>query len=217
MPKTTEQRFFDKIPSTLKDSQCWIWQGAVKSSGYGNFYVPPNKYVGAHVFMYEHYYAESVPKGMQVQHSCHNKLCVNPLHLSIGTPKRNNQDSATALLFMHGDKNYNARLTELQALTAIYMASYGMCIADIATSLETPYSVVLRIIKEQRWTHLWRIYPDLPRTKDYALPNKTIKITTHDFDFMVLCARKGLSIHKIATIMTVAHATIQKHIGHLLL
>lgn len=34
----------------------------------------------------------SIPEGMQVRHLCHNKLCINPEHLEVGTAKQNAQD-----------------------------------------------------------------------------------------------------------------------------
>lgn len=83
-----------------KTAGCWLWRGARKSW-------PPNQYghlsrgrrgegyVGAHVFAYEHFVG-AVPKGMQVQHTCHNTLCVNPGHLKVGQPKENTQDMIAA-------------------------------------------------------------------------------------------------------------------------
>ncbi len=72
---------------------CHNWTGPRNNAGYGMFGVrwhpnsgrnTPNGMMSAHraAWMLEH--GVSVPPNMEVQHSCLNRLCVNPDHLSIG-------------------------------------------------------------------------------------------------------------------------------------
>ncbi len=47
--------------------------------------------MGAHRYSYMLHKGTIAP-GMFVMHACDNKLCVNPDHLSLGTPRDNTQD-----------------------------------------------------------------------------------------------------------------------------
>ncbi len=63
--------------------------------GYGQFYWPGGKAVGAHRYSWILHNGREIPPGMQVMHSCDNPPCVNPAHLRVGTCADNMQDKAT--------------------------------------------------------------------------------------------------------------------------
>ena len=54
---------------------CWLWRGAVNPSGYGVFLSVP-----AYRLAYE-WMVGPIPAGMELDHLCREKLCVNPHHL----------------------------------------------------------------------------------------------------------------------------------------
>lgn len=72
------------------DTECWIWKGKPKKSGYGcikrdgRFFMP-------HRLAYATFHGP-IPDGLVVLHSCDNPVCVNPQHLTAGTQKSNIQD-----------------------------------------------------------------------------------------------------------------------------
>lgn len=78
---------------------CHNWTGVPNSSGYGQIYIN-KKNVKAHRVAYE-IAKGPIPDGMLVDHSCHNRLCVNPDHLRVVDRSGNaqNREGATATTF----------------------------------------------------------------------------------------------------------------------
>ena len=60
---------------------CWQWDMPNKSNGYGEFLVH-YKRISAHRFSYEYFVGE-IPDGLQIDHICRNRGCVNPNHLRV--------------------------------------------------------------------------------------------------------------------------------------
>lgn len=80
---TAEQRFWAKVE---KSDGCWNWiAGTV--TGYGLHSIG-RKRVLAHRFSYE-LLVGPIPDGLQLDHRCHNRRCVNPDHLRPATNGQN--------------------------------------------------------------------------------------------------------------------------------
>jgi HNH endonuclease len=69
-----------------KTATCWIWHGTIVH-GYGQYY-QVGKTSAAHRIAYE-LYVGSIPDGLEIDHTCHNTLCVNPAHLEPVTSEEN--------------------------------------------------------------------------------------------------------------------------------
>ena len=80
--------FWSKVD---KGEGCWTWTGYVADTGYGRprFRVGGKSYfLRAHRLAYE-FLVGPIPDGMILDHTCHNRTCVNPDHLRPVTDKQN--------------------------------------------------------------------------------------------------------------------------------
>ena len=75
-----EERFWNFIKKTV---DCWIWTGA-KSTGYGFFWDGQGP-IHAHIYSYV-LCNHTIPK--RLYHTCKNRLCCNPEHLSLINPRK---------------------------------------------------------------------------------------------------------------------------------
>lgn len=81
-------RFWDKVEKT---AGCWLWNGALKSNGYGSFRPFKGAWTSAHRHAWQLAHG-AIPDGRMVLHTCDNRRCVNPAHLFLGDAQANMDD-----------------------------------------------------------------------------------------------------------------------------
>ncbi|MCH9037475.1 MAG: HNH endonuclease [Chloroflexi bacterium] len=87
------QRFWKKV--RVRDDSCWEWLAHISPEGYGRFTF--NRSFGyAHRFAYETFIGH-IPSGMDIDHLCQNKWCVNPNHLEPVSRQTNAQRGNTGI------------------------------------------------------------------------------------------------------------------------
>ena len=77
-------RFWSKVAFT---ESCWLWMATKFSPGYGSFKLH-GKMVSAHRIAYE-ICNGPIPSGLELDHLCRVRNCVNPTHLEPVTKSEN--------------------------------------------------------------------------------------------------------------------------------
>jgi hypothetical protein len=100
--KTEAERFWPKVdkhgpvPASRPElGPCWVWTGGRIPNGYGHFSLTqlpgtPKQRILAHRWVYEEM-TGPIPEGLEIDHLCRNRACVNPVHLELVTHQMNGQ------------------------------------------------------------------------------------------------------------------------------
>jgi hypothetical protein len=78
---------WDRFWSKVDVGDCWQWTDSLAIEGYGSFRVG-DRSIRAHRWTYEHLVGP-IPAGLQLDHLCKNRGCVNPDHLEPVTQQEN--------------------------------------------------------------------------------------------------------------------------------
>lgn len=89
MGRSARDRFWEKVD---KSGECWLWTAAKSVGGYGQFWPASRVRRYAHCYAYE-LLVGPIPEGLQIDHLCRVRLCVNPDHLEAVTQQENNRRS----------------------------------------------------------------------------------------------------------------------------
>ena len=87
MLKTDTVEGFWKRVFIQDPENCWEWQAAITSRGYGSVHWR-GKSEQSHRIAYLLTHKE-IPSGLCILHSCNNRKCCNPSHLRAGTQSEN--------------------------------------------------------------------------------------------------------------------------------
>src|SRR3990167_3191143 len=90
------------------ETPCWVWQRSNDGHGYGAA-VRGKKVVKAHRYYWEEANG-TVPEGLQLDHLCRVRMCVNPDHLEPVTHAENGRRGAATILTAAQVKEIRARI-----------------------------------------------------------------------------------------------------------
>ncbi len=89
-------RFFKKVE--FADSGCWNWLASHDDNGYAWFYGKNNhkQWMFRAPRVVYSWFVGSIPAGLEIDHLCRNRGCVNPTHLEVVSHAENMRRSGQA-------------------------------------------------------------------------------------------------------------------------
>lgn len=152
---TMEVRFHEKY-DRRGDDECWPWLANKSKAGYGQFYLT---YIGnkpAHRVSYTLATGQEIPTGMHVMHSCDNPCCVNPRHLSVGSPADNHRDMVakgrdSKPPTRREDAHHKAKLTRRTVRECRERYTNGESLCALAREFDVNKSAMRHALRGKHW------------------------------------------------------------------
>lgn len=150
-----ERRLWTRIE---KSSSCWVWQGALNSTGYGVIGVRKHGHYQqyrVHRVVYELLVAV-VPDDLILCHTCDNPRCCNPDHLFLGTHRDNAVDrqSKGRGSKLRGSQNPSAKLSEDKVRDIRRLWAAGATNAQLAVAYGVSWGLIRKIVQRFLWRHV---------------------------------------------------------------
>ncbi|MGW2089627.1 helix-turn-helix domain-containing protein [Streptomyces sp. NPDC001880] len=155
---TLAERFWAKVDRRGPD-ECWLWTAALNEHGYGVMRPEGRRHgptVKAHRVSLQ--LAGVDIEGLYVLHSCDNPPCVNPAHLSAGSPADNAADMVSKGRQARGSRRGNNKLTEAQIPEIRARAAAGELQKVLAAEYGVSRPSISRVVNRHGWHHV----PDEP-------------------------------------------------------
>ena len=116
---------------------CWNWSLGTKHGGYSHMR-DGGKNTAAHRIFYERFKGP-IPAGLQIDHLCRNRLCVNPDHL----------EAVTAEINQHRRTDLKLNEQSVREIRALFES--GITKTELARKFFVSYATVHYVISRKRW------------------------------------------------------------------
>jgi hypothetical protein len=148
-----EKKFWSLVHSSGGVESCWPWQGCITGVGYGSVWTPEQRLKGAHVVAYVLANGPPPPLATCVLHTCDNRRCCNPGHLSAGTKADNSRDMAVKRRSTIGVRNPQSKLDPASVGELRRLAAVGVTQQALARQFGVSQSAVSLVLSRRRWRH----------------------------------------------------------------
>lgn len=144
--------FHAAIDKSGGDNACWPWKKSLMSRGYGQIWTGTRN-GRAHRIAYELAHGVTLSNDQHVMHSCDNRDCCNPAHLSVGSNADNMIDKVRKGRQSKGEGTGMAKLTASQVIEI--RTKYANVKRRIPAELfGITEQAVTHIISGNRWKHI---------------------------------------------------------------
>jgi len=168
--KNTPETFWLRVNRGAKDD-CWEWQGAKTSAGYGNLSWHGHNVQAHRVSYYLTYGGIALQTGFRhagrakryrrfVLHKCDNRLCCNPNHLFLGSMRANLLDAYNKGRKVQPKSGHaNAKLSPQQVrdIRRVYDAG-GVRQVDLAARYGVSQRAISLVIRRETYTDILEDY-----------------------------------------------------------
>lgn len=146
-------RFWSKVDKRSPD-ECWLWQAARLTSGYGQFRVGRRMTVSHRVAW--QIANGPIPEARFVCHRCDNPPCCNPAHLFLGTPSDNTRDMYMKDRYpvRRGAEATRSKLSEDDVRTIRALRAAGTQLSTLAERFGVSIQNVHGIVHRRHWRHI---------------------------------------------------------------
>jgi hypothetical protein len=156
---TTEERFWLNV-ERIEGDACWKWLGLPDDKGYGRFMVDGRK-IRAHQFSWMLHFGP-IPDGLEVCHTCDDRLCPKPAHLFVGTHHENMLDAAAKDRMSHGgpknpargERAPTAKLRDTDIPVIRALSAEGISTRQISLRYGVAHHQIRRILNGTGWVHI---------------------------------------------------------------
>ncbi|MFH8926355.1 helix-turn-helix domain-containing protein [Streptomyces pristinaespiralis] len=147
-------RFWSKVDRREPDD-CWLWTAALNGAGYGVMR-PEGQRSGPTVKAHRVslMLAGVDVEGLVVRHTCDTPPCVNPAHLSVGTPADNAADMVARDRQARGSRSGASKLTEQQVADIRARAAAGELHRVLAAAYGVSRPTISRVVNRKGWLHV---------------------------------------------------------------
>lgn len=168
--KSEEERFWMKV-EVKEENECWNWLASKDKDGYGWFtFASSGAEEQKHKNISAHRYSLmlklknfDLSPSVMARHTCDNRSCVNPNHLTEGSAKDNSADMVERNRQAKGENNHASKLTNEEAIAILkeYAADkqdgrlYGS-LERLAKKYTVDKQIVSRLTAGKTWKHLPR-------------------------------------------------------------
>lgn len=143
--ESLDERFWSRVRKT---ASCWLWQGALNSSGYGSIRVGSRGSVNAARVSWE-LTRGPIPQGLYVCHTCDVRSCVRPEHLFLGTHAQNMADMGRKGR-AHRHPDPLAAISDVVRCQVVECHKAGMSQRRLAATYRVSRHTIAKIITEHQ-------------------------------------------------------------------
>jgi len=136
-----------------KEDECWEWLGSCINSGYGMLRYQGKRWLAHRLIHYLTFKIQLSPNQF-ICHTCDNRKCCNPCHLTVGDAKTNVIDCIQKQRQANGERNGHSKLTNDNVREIRKTYTEGVSISILSKQFGVTYNTIRDIVRHTTWSHV---------------------------------------------------------------